>query len=307
MLRLHLFGPLAYTRRTPELPEATPTPLRGRSRSLMAYLALARGRYFTRQQLIDELWAGESEEVSAGTLNTVLWRLRKLIEAPPLKHGELIACDRRGGIALRNEAPIELDIDEFARYVLPVLSKPLERMTEADLEALRCGIGLYTADILTDIGDEWALREREKYRRHYLNALGRLMQAAALGHDYPAAIRYAQLILDQDMLREDVHRELMRLFVQGGQRALALRQFEVCRAALKRELAIMPMPETMTLYQSIARAALERDSAALVLPDPSASLPVTLAPNLSARERVQRAREHLVEADEQLQQVLPRL
>jgi DNA-binding SARP family transcriptional activator len=272
----------------------------------MAYLALARGKYFTRQQLIDELWAGEGEAVSAGTLNTVLWRLRKLVEAPPLKHGELIACDRRGGIGLRREAPVELDIDEFVRCVLPVLAKPLERMVEPDLEALRCGVNLYTADLLTDIGDEWALREREIYRRHYLNALGRLMQAAALAQDYHSGIRYAQLILDQDTLREDVHRELMRLFVNSGQRALALRQYDVCRATLKRELAIVPMPETISLYQSIARAAVEGGAAPVQLvqrPDHSSAPPLVASP----RELVETARERLAEADEHLQQVLPRL
>lgn len=169
----------------------------------------------------------------------MLWRLRKLLEVPPLKHGELIACDRRGAVALHREAPVELDVDEFARRVLPALAKPLERMGETDVEALRAGIELYTADILTDIGDEWVLRDRENHRRHYLNALGRPMQICTLARDHAASIRHAQAILDHDALRENVHRELMRLFLQSGQRALALRQFELCcdRAARRERIA----------------------------------------------------------------------
>ena len=57
-------------------------------------------------------------------------------------------------------------------------------------------------------------------------------------------------------LREDVHRELMQLFVLNGQRAHALRQFEHCRELLRRELAIHPMRETMALYQKIANSAI---------------------------------------------------
>ena len=47
------------------------------------------------------------------------------------------------------------------------------------------------------------------------------MQLRTLAQDYASAIQYAQDILDRDTLREDVHRELMRLFLLNGQRALA--------------------------------------------------------------------------------------
>jgi len=62
-------------------------------------------------------------------------------------------------------------------------------------------------------------------------------------------------VLAVDELREDVHRDLMRYFMQSGQRALALRQFEECRAALRREFAIHPMDETVALYRQIAEGA----------------------------------------------------
>jgi DNA-binding SARP family transcriptional activator len=204
---------------------------------------------------------------------------------------------------------VELDVEAFAQCVLPVLAKPIERMNEADVDALRGGIELYTADILTDLGDEWALREREKHRRHYLNALGRMMQICAVASDNASAIRYAQAILDNDALREDVHRELMRLFLHSGQRALALRQFELCRAALKRELAIQPMPETVALYRAIAHAAVSTDggfgiagiAGMLAVP----AVPAQAGAGLTARELVESARLSLARADAQLQLSLP--
>ena len=102
----------------------------------------------------------------------------------------------------------------------------------ADIDGLR--LELYKSDILVDITDDWALREREKHRRSYLNVLWRLMQLAVIRRDYGEGIRHAQAILDSDALREDVHRELMQLFVLNGQRAHALRQFEHCRDLLRR-------------------------------------------------------------------------
>ena len=81
------------------------------------------------------------------------------------------------------------------------------------------------------------------------------MHLSELRREYDDAIHYARLVLAVDELREDVHRDLMRYLVCNGQRALALRQFEVCRAALRRELAIQPMNETMAVYRQIADGA----------------------------------------------------
>lgn len=305
MLRLQLFGVVSFSVDTDGAPAGVPTHVRGRPGCLLAYLALARGRYFSRGELVSALWPDQPDSVGTGTFSTVLWRLRKLVERPPLAHGSLITCDRRGALGLHPKAPVELDVEAFAQRVLPVLAKPLERMTEGDVDALRGGIELYTADILTDLGDEWALREREKHRRHYLNALGRMMQMCAIARDNTSAIRYAQAILDHDALREDVHRELMRLFLHSGQRALALRQFELCRAALKRELAIQPMPETVALYRGIAHDAVGTDggvpTAGMLAVPP---LPAQ-AGSLSARELIESARQYLARADAQLQLSLP--
>jgi len=100
------------------------------------------------------------------------------------------------------------------------------------------------------------LREREKIRRVYFKALAKLVTYYRARHDYDASVHYAQLILDSEPLREDVHREIMELYKLMGQQALALRQFEICRELLMKELAIPPMPQTTKLYRSIADAAL---------------------------------------------------
>jgi hypothetical protein len=126
------------------------------------------------------------------------------------------------------------------------------------------------------------------------------MQVSTLAHDYPEAIRHAQAILDRDTLREDVHRELMRLFMLNGQRAMALHQFEVCRAALHKELVIEPMRETVAVYQRIADSAVEHSG------EPNLRWEVRSAPvmepgsKLSLRELVGRAHWYLSQADARL-------
>lgn len=308
LLRVNLFGALSFSH-TDHPPAATPTRLSGLPGSLLAYLALGHGRYYSRSELVATLWSDRADDLGTGKLNTALWRLRKLIERPPIKSGQLIACDRRGAVGLHPEACIELDVDVFARLVVPALSKPLERLSADDIDALRQGIELYSADILTDYADEWALREREKHRRHYLNALGRMMQVSMLAQDWQNGIRYALAILDTDALREDVHRELMRMFVNSGQRAMALRQFELCRGILRKELAIQPMRETMALYQSIADQAVNYDAPTSGYHDgfirPATALSYVAHSVPSPRELIEAARLHLAHADQQLQMSLP--
>lgn len=310
MLYLYLFGHLSVAC-VEGSPGGSPVELPGRPGSLLAYLALARGRFFSRGELVSALWPEQGEGGTIRSLNTVLWRLRKALARPPLAQTEVVVCDRRGAIGLPVGARLQADVDEFARLVTPGLARPLEQLQPEDVAHLRHGVALYRDDILAGFTDDWALRARELHRRMLLNALGRLMQLSTLAQDYAQAIAYAQDILDRDALREDVHRELMRLFLLNGQRAMALQQFETCRAALRRELAIEPMRETLAVYQRIADSAVGRgtEAAAPAWPPQPAWMAIPgdhafagAEARLTLRELVGRAHWYAAQADARLQQ-----
>jgi len=299
-LHLQLFGHLSIVRFDGAAVSAA-VDLGGRPGGLLAFLALAQGRFFSRHELIDALWADQGDATRVGTFNTTLWRLRRALQQPPLLHDVLVVCDRRGAVGLPANAPVRLDVAEFARLVEPGLAKPLEQLSAEDLQGLKQGVALYRDDMLAGFTDDWALRERELQRRRCLNALARLMHLAVLQQDLAAAIGWAQQILDRDPLREDIHRELMRLFLAGGQRALALRQFEQCRTVLKRELAIQPMRETLAVYQQIAEGAIGHEASALA----AASAPqVAASADFALLDLVANARRHLALADAQLQHIV---
>ena len=310
MLRIWLFGSLCVAN---DAAGERTTAVSGRCGSLLAYLALGRGRYFSRSELLEILWPQRLASMSAGSFNTALWRLRRMVECPPLAHGALIASDRRGAIGLSGSQDVWLDIEEFEQRIAAGLAKPIELLGDTEIDDLRAGVALYKSDILIEFTDDWALREREKHRRHYLNALWRLMQVATVRREYGESIRHAQSILDCDALREDVHRELMQLFVLSGQRAQALRQFETCRDLLRRELGIPPMRETLALYRQIADSALTgTESSAVPAPPRFDAFPVPTeaaasmrtvvsATSADSRGLISIARQHLAAADAQLE------
>ena len=235
--------------------DAAPVALHGRGAQLLAYLALGRGRNVSRCELLERVWADRADRLSPGTFNTALWRLRRLLHDAAADCGQSLVCDAGATLAFDSGMQVWVDVAEFERLAKPGLHVTVDAITDAELAGLEAATVLYNADLLLDHSDDWVLRARERQRRTYLNVRGRLMEVALHRHAYAAAISHAHSILDCEPLREDVHRALMRAYVDAGQRALALRQFEQCRSLLRGELAIAPMPDTMALYQQIASAA----------------------------------------------------
>jgi DNA-binding SARP family transcriptional activator len=272
-----------------------PVRLCTQSRNLLAYLALARGAPRSRTELSLALRDDGDEPARPGAVNSALWRLRSALEAPPCGAGGLIFKERDGQVGLRADPRLAIDIEAFLQHVLPVLAIPLERVDATAAEQLRLGVALYTGDLLPGVHEDWVLREREKLRRHQLNALWRLVEVCERSGDAVGAIRWAEGILEIDDVREDVHRELMCLYLRAGQRALALRQYERCRAILRRQLAIVPMPETQALYREIVDAAVVRP-ASEGRREPAGAAPADGAlPQLLAS-----ARRHIAAADDDL-------
>jgi DNA-binding SARP family transcriptional activator len=85
---------------------------------------------------------------------------------------------------------------------------------------------------------------------------------------YEESLARGQQILQLDPLREEIHRAVMRLYEESGQRALAVRQYEACRKILVTELGVPPMEETQVLYAQIVRGAGDSQPEAANLSDP---------------------------------------
>jgi two-component SAPR family response regulator len=314
MLSVVLFGSMSASLKEERGGTVKAVKLTPRVAELLAFLAVRRGRFFQRSELSESLWNQDERDTLSGTVNTALWRLRGAIERPPAKPGDFLVANQVGAIGLNGPCPVLVDVIEFDRLARQANPRALDRGSDADLELMRDAVEMYRDNALADFDRTWALSERERLRNVFLNLAGDLMRAFELRGECDEAIRYAHLILAVDPLREDVHRGLMRQLVSRGQRALALRQFELCRAALLRELSIPPMPETVALYRQIADAAvglplrgpaLESAARSARPRKPSESAAdLDAASPAGAAQHVERARALLAEADSHLKQSL---
>lgn len=239
-LRIRFFGSLDLERDGQSLPRF---PSR-KVRDLFVYLTLNRDTTHSREQLAGLFWGDSDDEKARHSLNTALWRLNGVMTggAGDRDRSQLRISPQE--IGFNPAADFWLDVAEFeSRCTLAANCATAEQQAALYMQA----VSFYTGDLLTDCYEEWCIRERERLQCMYLRALSELLQYHARRGSFEDAIDSARRILAADALREEVHRELIRMYLTTGQTASALRQYRVCEELLQRELAVAPMPETQEL------------------------------------------------------------
>jgi DNA-binding SARP family transcriptional activator len=200
--------------------------------------------------LIDVFWSKYTPDRARSSLATAIWRLRQLLEPEGTLPGTFIT-NSAGEVGFNWQSDHWLDTRLFETQARAFLCKPLCDLTEDDIERVEEVFAVYQGELLEGLYDDWVLRERERFDVLHINCLLRLMDYCGAKSDFERGIAYGQAILRKDPLREEVHRVLMRLYMENGQRTLAVRQFAQCRELLKNELGVPPMEETVTLYQQV--------------------------------------------------------
>ena len=244
-VEIRLFGPLSILR------EGQPiTTLQGRKgRDLLSYLALRHAVPHSREQLAALFWGDRDEKHARHCFNTALWRLQTALDSGGSAVGHWLRVDGQT-VTFCPDATITVDVVEFEqRCGLADGLSPAEADRQAAL--WRSAIDLYRGDLLTDCYEDWCLADRERLQRRYVRSLRRLVQYYRQRGEFGLAIDDAQRILACDPLREEVHRDLIHLYIAAGQPTAALRQYRACLDALKRELGVAPMEETTLLVQHL--------------------------------------------------------
>lgn len=219
--------------------------------ALLAYLLLQRHRTQPRDVLAGVFWGEHSHEKARRALNTALWRLKKALEPDGIPAGTYLISTQSGEVGFNCESQYWLDVEAFERRTNQIIDYASQSAEEPHIQELEKITELYRGELLEGFYDEWALRERERLRAIYLKNLIYLMQYYKIHKGYEKARTYGQQILDLDTIREDIHREMMMLYLESGQRPLAARQYAICQLTLAKELGISPMEETQMLYAEI--------------------------------------------------------
>jgi DNA-binding SARP family transcriptional activator len=215
ILQVELFGCMRVTHNN-WLTELTITR---EIQSLLAYLLLQRHRVHSRDALAGIFWGEQSQEKAHGSLNTALWKLRKALEPEGILPGTYLKVTHPGEVGFNKESPHWLDIQVFEDKINNTLTHPFQTVEEIHIADLEKVLGLYKGELLEGCYKDWALRERERLRALYVKSLIYLLNYYGFHRIYEKAITYGQQVLDLNPLREEIHREMIKLYIENGQRA----------------------------------------------------------------------------------------
>jgi DNA-binding SARP family transcriptional activator len=207
---------------------------------VLKYLALARGRAVTVDELLDAVWPGAGRS-GATNVRQAIHTLRDRLE-PGRERGVRSAIVRsvRGGYALAGDIVLDLDrFEDHARAGLAALRAGDDAGARRELAA---AAALYEGDLLADEPyADWALAERERVRDlagQVLAALAGLEEGVG---ELDAAADHLQRLSALDPLDLESQRRVIGLLLRRGRRSEALRRWELVRRRYRRAFGEDPV------------------------------------------------------------------
>lgn len=221
---------------------------RGKSDCLLLSLALFHRNAIARDQLLEQLWPEQSTDLAGQALNSVTSELNKLGR----KHFAFdnLIVHEQGYYRFNSETGVRTDIEHFAAWAR--LGQELLGQGEFENGLRYCeqAVALYRGDLCGDLSIH-TLIERERLRALLLDLLTILANHHYAQGEPDQALPFLHRLLGREPCREDAHRQIMRCYMHLGQRAQALRAYQLCVHALAVEFDVKPEPETVMLYEQI--------------------------------------------------------
>jgi DNA-binding SARP family transcriptional activator len=212
---------------------------------LTKLLATHPGHALHRDQVLDILWRDVPVESAVNSFAKALHAARRAFE-PDLQPRESSAyIQLKDGIVLLDTDHVVIDADQFEQLADSALRL-------GSVSAYETALAAYRGDLLPeDRYADWSAERRNFLAELRTRLLIGLADALEKRGAHSQAVDRLRGALREDPARESVHRRLMRLYVEMGNRAQAVRQFEICREVLHRQLHMAPERETEELYEDL--------------------------------------------------------
>ncbi len=227
--RLHLFG-------TPALcggGVTTRLAVPAKAVALLAILVVHPGSPQLRSRLAEILWPEITDEEARANLRRHLHLLVKTLPPSALALTKNSAC--------WNGEQLGCDVVEFSRL-------------SSDPRTFARAVALRQGELCVGVHDDALEPERKALDERYVAMLTDLAYASYKTGRHPDARLYLERLVAADPLDERHVRALMSLSRETGDRAGALREYNVLAARLRTELDVEPERETTQLFQEILYA-----------------------------------------------------
>jgi LuxR family maltose regulon positive regulatory protein len=199
---------------------------------------------------MDLFWPEAEPEAARRNLYQAIYGLRKALKASGAAFAYIVCEDSCYG--LNPDIDLWVDSEAFLSYYRSGQQLEQAGSREEALREYESAERLYEGEFLAeDRYEDWPVIQRENLKHAHLDILDQLSQFCFQQAHFNRCITFCQDILAEDNCREDIHRRLMRCFLNLDQVHLAVHQYHLCVETLKQELDVPPMPATVELYQQI--------------------------------------------------------
>ncbi len=255
-LSVRLFGQLEIKSGNTPLDKLPPVKVQ----ELFVYLLLFRNRPHTREVLAELLWPGAGGKQGMKYLRHTLWQLQDSIGH------DFLELDGQW-VSINPDAKIWVDIVQFKKIVDCLRENSGLNFDKKCADKANTALSLYKGNLFDGCYKDWCIVERERYQHHLLHLLDKLIFYCEINNYYELGLDYGAKALQIDMAHERIHRRLMRLHNQEGNRAAAIRQYEQCKDFLHKGLDAQPSQRTLELHEQIRQKG-DTSPASVVHPPP---------------------------------------
>ena len=206
------------------------------------FFFLTSGRPMSKEQVAEAMWGSMDDPNRLHQrFKNELYRLRRAVGTEVIVlDGELYRFNRI--------LDFDYDVDDFETCLTRAKSSADENEKIAQYEK---AVGLVRGPYLADIGATWAILDQERLRQESLNAALRLVEICWDHRYLEKTVNACQRALEFDPASEPAHQALMRVHASRGDRTAVVRQYKICRDALK-QLDLTPSEETEALYRELS-------------------------------------------------------
>ena len=229
-VRIFLLGPLRIERDGAILHFP-----RRKVEALLAYLLL-NPQPQTRDALAALFWGESADDKARHSLRTALATLRNQL-------GDSLLLADRNHVRIDPDFPLWVDLRALLAF-----GQEFDGAAPPEAAHLRSALALWQGHLLEGFYDDWVFAARQHHHTRLLGVLLNVTATLRAASHYPLAIEVAHKVLSMDAANEHAHQHLMFCYMATGDRAAALRQYELCEAALEAELDASPAAETTALY-----------------------------------------------------------
>ena len=220
--------------------------------TLLEYLVTFRSRAVPQEELIELLWPDGGTDNPTGSLKTLVYRARTLLDSLRPGLGRELLTYGRGAYQWNDAVPAQLDIEVFETDLRLAAEAGDDRRR---LTLLLEAAGLYGGDFLPRMsGESWVLPLSVYYHTRYLTGVRQAVGLLEEQKRWDESIALCRQAIAVDAYDEDIHASLIRGLWQTGERQQAQLHYNSVISLFFARFGIRPSGKLTEVYQEILRA-----------------------------------------------------